>query len=127
MRERYITAVLALLKDHLEVEAVVRGLREVLEKRNHEQLLKGILLGILRRLENGTTAGAPQVIVASAAELATQKSVIANLLAQLKATEAPTVEYDPTLIGGVVVSNNYQRIDTSYKRALQSLYERVTG
>jgi F0F1-type ATP synthase delta subunit len=126
MRERYITAVLALFREHHDVEAVVRGLREILVKRNHERLLPGILRGVLRRLEDSASGATAQVVVASEAELTKQKSVIAALLATLAVTDAPNITFDDSLIGGVVVSGNYQRIDTSYKRALASLYTRVT-
>ncbi len=126
MRDRYITATLELLRDHQSVEIVVAGLRDVLKARNHERLLGVILRGVLRRLEDGVSGRTPQVVVASEGDVETQKNLIADLLKKLESNEAPRVVIDQTLIGGVVVSNNYQRIDTSYKRALQALYEKVT-
>jgi F0F1-type ATP synthase delta subunit len=126
MRDRYITATLELLREHHKVGEVVSGLRDVLVARNHERLLGVILRGVLRRLEDGASGATPKVVIAKEEDVKKQKSVIEAMLAELGAKDEPQVTVDPTLIGGVVVSNNYQRIDTSYKRALQSLYERVT-
>lgn len=126
MRDRYITATLQLLREHHPVEAVISGLRNILVARDHERLLGVILRGVLRRLEDGVNGNIAQVVVASAAEVETQKTVIARLLAELGGHDAPVVTIDPTIIGGVVVSHNFKRVDTTYKRALQSLYERVT-
>lgn len=126
MRDRYITATLELLREHHEVAVVVRGLREVLVSRDHERLLEAILRGVLRHLEDGSSGAMPMVMVASEGDTVKYQAVIADLLSRLKAPVTPEVTIDRTLIGGVVVSSNYERIDTSYKRVLQALYEKVT-
>lgn len=126
MKDRYITAILSLLREQHEVDSVIAGVRDVLVKRNHERLFPSIMRGVLRRLEDSVGGSDATVVVASEAELERSKNVIKKLLASLDAKQEPKVITDTTLIGGVIVSNNYQRIDTSYKRALASLYERVT-
>lgn len=126
MKDRYIKAILSLLRENHEVDSVIAGVRDVLTKRNHERLFPSIMRGVLRRLEDSVSGAGATVVVASQEELVRNKQVITKLLASLEAKDEPTVITDNSIIGGVIVSNNYQRIDTSYKRALQSLYERVT-
>ncbi|MBY0309806.1 F0F1 ATP synthase subunit delta [Patescibacteria group bacterium] len=126
MKDRYITAILSLLREHHDAVSVIAGVRDVLTKRNHERLFPSIMRGVLRRLEDSVSGAEATVVVASEAELARNKEVIAKLLTSLEAKDEPRVVIDDSLIGGIIVSNNYQRIDTSYKRALASLYERVT-
>jgi len=127
MRDRYIAATLELLREHHEVGVVVRGLRAVLVARDHGRLLGAILRGVLRHLEDGSNGALPVVAVASEGAAAKQKDLISELLLRLTTTTTnPEVVIDSTLIGGVVVSHNYERIDTSYKRVLQALYEKVT-
>lgn len=126
MKDRYITATLALLAEGESPEVVLRGLERALAARDHNKLLPIILRGVLRRLEGRVSVKGPQVVVVDAASYETQKAVIQNHLQKLGAASAPTVAFDASLIGGAIVSNNYQRIDTTYKRALANLYARVT-
>jgi F0F1-type ATP synthase delta subunit len=126
MKDRYITAILSLLRENHDVDSVIAGVRGVLVQRNHERLFPSILRGVLRRLEDSVSGAGATVVVAGEAELAKSKDVIKKLLTSLEAKGEPKVITDSSIIGGVIVSNNYQRIDTSYKRALASLYERIT-
>jgi F0F1-type ATP synthase delta subunit len=126
MKDRYITAILSLLREQHDVDSVIAGVRDVLIKRNHERLFPSVMRGVLRQLEDSVSGAGPVVVVANEAELARSKDVIKKLLTSLEAKDEPTIATDNSIIGGVIVSNNYQRIDTSYKRALASLYERVT-
>lgn len=127
MREHYITATLDLLEAGHPVGEVFAGLRRVLGSRNHAQLLPGILRGILRRLSDRTVTAGTRVFVATIEDAATLAKEIELYLATLGGSgNAPVVVVDGTLIGGAVVEHNAARIDASYKRALLSLYERVT-
>lgn len=127
MREHYITATLALLKSGEPVSEVFAGLRRTLRAHDHEQLLLSIARGILRRLTDRTSAYDTRIVVASEHDVEVLAGEISAHLASLGVTKAtPSVVVDTTLVGGVVVEHNARRIDASYKRALRSLYERVT-
>lgn len=127
MREHYITATLDLLEAGHPVSEVLAGLQHTLSTHNHTQLLPGIIRGILRTLSDRTTATGTRVFVATAGDTTTLSKEIESYLRTLGGnTNTPTVVLDETLIGGAVVEHNAVRIDASYKRALRSLYERVT-
>lgn len=128
MREHYVKATLALLKEGTPVPEVVAGLRRTLATHSHEQLFAGVLRVVLRRLEDGVAGSGTRVFVAKAGDNTALATTIATYLKTLLAGEAnPTLVEDHSLVGGVVVEHNYTRIDASYKRALRELYERVTA
>lgn len=126
MRDRYITATLELLAAGHDPEAVVRGLKATLDRRDHGKLYARVLRGVLRALTDTQRTTTARVVVANAAASEKLSAVIAEHLQALKA-DTHTVTIDPTLIGGVVVEHGSKRIDASYKRALIDLYTRITA
>jgi F0F1-type ATP synthase delta subunit len=128
MKQQYVQAVLASVREGLAVDAVLAGLRTTLAQRRHEKLLVPVLLEVLRMLEAEKGVDVAEVRVARAADLAILKSTIATTLADLGASPKTTVTevIDDTIIGGFVATYNYQEKDQSYKTTLKSLYESIT-
>ncbi len=126
MREHYITACLDLVASGMSVEAAVRGLASTLEKRDHSRLLPSILRGMLRELD-GTEGAAARVFIARSEDVIALRNAIELHLAAIGGTTDATITVDETIIGGVIVEHAHQRIDASWKTALQKLYRRVTS
>ncbi len=126
MREHYITALLDLIASGMSVDDAVRGLASALAKRDHTRLLPSILLGALRQLE-GTEGSTARVVIARNEDVIALRTAIEAHLAALGGNTDATITVDETIIGGVVVEHAHQRIDASWKTALENLYRRVTN
>jgi F0F1-type ATP synthase delta subunit len=126
MREHYITALLDLIASGMSVDDAVQGLASTLKKRDHSRLLPSILRGALRQLE-GTEGGTARVVIARNEDVIALRTAIETHLATLGADTNATITVDETIIGGVVVEHKHQRINASWKTALENLYRRVTS
>jgi hypothetical protein len=127
MKDHYITAVLTLLDASTEPAEVVRGLQNTLRARHHDALLLPVLRSVERTLTNRLDATQPLLTVRNEAALQSEAARIEAAKKVLGVTVEPTVQYDDTLIGGVVLEHNYQRVDASYKRALRTLFQTITN
>lgn len=126
MKDHYINAVLTLLDAGTEPAEVVRGLQKTLTARKHEALLLPVLRSVERKLTNRLDTTTPILTVASKNAYQLETERIATAMQTLGVTEQPIVHYDDTLIGGVVLEHNYQRVDASYKQALRTLFQTIT-
>jgi F0F1-type ATP synthase delta subunit len=124
MREHYRTAVLELITAGHKPAEVVSGLRKVLARRRHEGLYLSILRSVVKYLSVTQSAKVPQVTLAKENHETTYKKAIKRHLTTLSAPADYHTVIDETIVGGVVVEYQHQRIDASYKRALKTIFER---
>lgn len=126
MKDVYVQAVHKCLAAGTEPAELFRGLRDVMNARGHIRLLPSVLRTVVRE-RTASRAQRTVVRVANQAAYEAQQQDITTALAALAAHETPTVVTDDSLIGGYQVEANYQRVDSSYKQLLTSLYRNITA
>ncbi len=126
MQKHYAQAFLKSLEDGMSLDTAVLGLKNTLAKKQHSKLFGAVLFEVQKVLE--TTKSTQAVVsVARSSDLKSLKEQIEVALSTLGATKQTRVKevVDETLIGGFVVTHNYQEHDVSYKKTLKSLYESI--
>ena len=127
MKKQYIKAIVDLLLQGRDIDAVLSNLNKVLHKRGHERLHAQILKGIVTELKQQEKTLASSVVVANEADVESFKSTIADALQKLGGSmDQAHVTVDQTLIGGFIASNEGKLINRSYKEKLVSLYRSIT-
>lgn len=126
MKDAYVAAAHHYLDTGMEPAPLVAALTRVMQQRGHERLLRSVLRSVVRE----RSASRSIRTVARVNDQASCQALQAEISAackQLNATETPTVVVDPTLIGGFQLEANYQRVDTSHKQQLLTLYRNITN
>lgn len=127
MKQHYVNAILSLIKDGNNIDAVMAGFSRALKARGHQRLYRGVLRSVLREL----SAARPDLMVVARNEQAyeAEKNAIANALNTLNVPvgSVPVVRYDDTIIGGVIVEHKARRLDQSYKQRLLKIYRSLTA
>lgn len=123
MKDTYTTALLDLLATTADAEAVLKGFKDTLTKRGHEQLYGPVLRRVLTRLKAARPT--TMVVVASETAYEAQKAAITKALTDLGGNE-PVVVVDDTIVGGFIAEHNHTRLDASFKTKLVSLYRSLT-
>ncbi len=125
MKDIYIKATLRLIESDNDIDAVLSKLKEVLTKRGHQNLLPAILSGLLKFLTVNEQKNTPKVILAKPGSVDEDK--IKSVLALFGAKNIKyNTEYNPNLIGGLVVKDNKRMLDVSYQTKLLELYQSIT-
>lgn len=124
MTASYTYAVLALIADGVDIETVLRGLKQTLAHRGHDHLYHTILRRVARQLAAGTTTA--RIVVADNGDVVKHDAAIKADCDAHSIAYPEHIEIDPTLTGGYILETGTQRIDRSYKRALTTLYESIT-
>jgi len=129
MYQNYAQAAIALLENGTSIEVVLQGLQKVLKEHAHEKLYPRVLAEIVRIFEVTERVQGVSVSVAKDTDSEALKTAIKKALAVLEVPENAPVMYhtNPALIGGFVASYNHHEVDSSYKRALTSLYAAITN
>ena len=122
MKTDYTIAVLQLIKEGKDPEAVIAGLTATLTSRGHERLLVPVLR-VAREVAKESVSAT--VTVASESDRARYQAAIEAALATLGAADATTV-VDETITGGFIAEHNHTRIDASFKSKLIDLYRSLT-
>jgi F0F1-type ATP synthase delta subunit len=126
MLTTYVRALLQELHRTPDTALVLEKTRAAMTARGHEKLYSRVLRAAIRELE-----AAPAAVTVRVAEVdGYQKHAaqISEALRTLNATldDHPEVVVDATLIGGYAVAHKHQIIDATYKKALITLYHRIT-
>ncbi len=129
MYQNYARAAITLLEAGTSVEVVLTGLKKTLTEHAHEKLYSRVLAEIVRIFEVTDRLQGVTVTVAYEEDAETLAAAIQNALTTLEVPEQAFVTYqtNPALIGGFVASYNHHEVDSSYKRALTSLYAAITN
>jgi F0F1-type ATP synthase delta subunit len=127
MKKAYVTAFVESILAGTPVETALANLREVLKTRGHERLWSQILKVSARELEAKLARVTPQLSVAKAGSTS-EADVKAALVTLGAAREtAYDTSVDETLVGGFSLRVGGRLLDKSYKRALITLYEKITN
>ena len=128
MVKHYVNAVVALLHEGGELDAVLKNLTKLLAKKGHTRLHKAILEGVCERLEADEALAIPTIFVAKENDEKNLELQIKQALESLGYKgENRKVQLDPTLIGGFIATYKSRRINASYKEKLLSLYRNITA
>lgn len=127
MKKHYIKAIVQLILQGRDVDAVLTDLDRVLVDAGHESLKSSVLKGVVIELEARLKTHASSVIVASASAVSSQEDDIAKALEKLGGSlPEAVVTVDPTIIGGYIASHNAVQINNSHKEKLVGLYRSIT-
>ena len=127
MKKHYIKAIVQLILQGRDVNAVLVDLDRVLTDNGHGSLKSSILKGVAVELESRSKTDASSVIVASESAAVSQKDAIERTLEKLGGSfKDAVVTVDPTIIGGYIASHNATQINNSHKEKLVSLYRSIT-
>ncbi len=127
MKKHYINAVVELLLQGNDPDAVLMNLKKVLQQKGHDALYAEILKGVETELSLQENKERPAIFVATEKDSVTFKKEIGAELSRLdaKASDA-TVTVDASLIGGFLITHKGKLINRSYKQQLLSLYRSIT-
>ena len=127
MKKHYIKAIVQLILQGRDVDAVLSNLDRVLSESGHESLKSSVLKGVVTELEARLKTNASSITVATDSAVTSQKDEISQALKKLGGSfDEAVVTIDPTLIGGYIVSHNATQINNSHKEKLVSLYRSIT-
>jgi F0F1-type ATP synthase delta subunit len=124
MKDNYIKAAQELVETGTPVETVLKNMKQVMVRSGHTSLYVTVLRGLVLALELKDKNQVPTVVIAKNNN--DTKAEITKALLELGcAGKDYNTVIDPTIIGGVIVSHNYQTIDQSYKTKLKNLYQSI--
>ncbi len=127
MKKHYIKAIVQLILQGRDVDAVLLNLSRVLKEKGHESLHSQILQGVASELAFKRKMTASAVVVASSKEAAIYKDAIEASLKKLDGKFKEAVfTTDETLIGGYIASHNGIQVNNSHKEKLVTLYRSIT-
>ena len=127
MEKHYIKAVVSLVLQGRDIDAVLSNLKTVLARKGHEKLYVQVLKGVQSELSLQKNTLASSVVIAKEADLPGLQNELSESLQKLGGNPDETkITVDPTLIGGFIVSHNGKLINRSYKEKLVSLYRSIT-
>lgn len=133
MKDHYIAALKQIIAsdETLDLEVLLRDLKQVLTERGHARLLPAILRGLVTQLPK--QANAIVVTLASNTDLKAHAEEIAATVKEITGADAKidtthvSAIHDDSLIGGYTVSVADTLIDRSYKTTLLQLYRTITN
>lgn len=127
MKKHYIKAIVQLILQGRDIDAVLSNLARVLKTKGHESLHAQILEGVATKLAFKRKMTASSVVVASSKDAALFKDSIEKSLQKLNGSlEEALFTNDETLIGGYIATHNGVQINNSYKEKLVNLYRLIT-
>lgn len=112
LKEQYIEASSALIKEGVSVSDVTKGLEETMTRRGHLQLLPRVLRGLLEWTTRQEQVSAPRLTLA-------RESDTTHFVKEAKGAN---IEIDPSLIGGFIKREGFIETDNSYKTKLLRWY-----
>lgn len=109
----------------VDVELVLSRTKAIMTDRGHEKLWPLVLRAIKHALELAADQAKPTVTMAKPGSIA--KDAVAAKLAALNLPTDYIVNYDDSLIGGLVIKHDHHIYDSSYKQQLLALYQNITN
>lgn len=123
--KEYIQAAYEVITQGGDVEAVLKNVQTVLERRGLGKVYPRVLRGLLEKLERGQANEVPTVLIAREKDMERHRTAIEAAVARIAPQSAYSVEMDESIIGGFIVSGKGKRIDHSYKSTLLDTYHRL--
>lgn len=124
MQHLYVTALVDAITSGLDVELALQRTKDILSARGYQKLWPKVLTGALQQLERTAEANKPCVTLAQPDAVAAD--AIVSHLTKLQLPTEYRLEYDPSLVGGMVIAHNHIVYDSSYKQQLLDLYHAIT-
>lgn len=125
MHQLYVTAMIESINSGVDVELVLSRTHAIMVARRHEKLWPQVLTAVAKELESTAEAVKPTVTMTKSDSVA--PAAVAAKLAELKLPTDYTVNYDDSLIGGLVIKHDNHIYDSSYKQQLLKLYHNITN
>ncbi len=113
IKQRYVTASLELLNSGSDFDVVIKGLREVMQKRGHEKLFGAVLNLLETKLAQKEEVLKPQLTLAKEGDLKNHSDI----------ADTAVVKINPNIIGGYILQQANTYTDQSYKTRLLNWYK----
>lgn len=125
MHQLYVTAMIKSINSGVDVELVLSRTNAIMSERGHAGLWSQVLTNLLTQLELTAEQKKPTVTMSKPDSVT--PATIAAKLAELKLPADYIVNYDDSLIGGMVIKHDHHIYDSSYKQQLLELYQNITN
>lgn len=123
----YAAAVLALEAEGKSPKDVTSGLIRTLQRRGHTRLAARVERTLLQLVERRERRAQVRLVIADAKDAKKHATAIARTRADLAVTETHETRVDTRLTGGFILETAELRHDASYRRALSTLYQKLTA
>lgn len=127
LKNDYAQAARELILAGKPADAVLRGLKQTLERHGHASILRPVLSAMLRDIERATTADVIEIRVAKEHDVKTYKSEIEAAEKTLGGNKATHIVIDESIVGGTIAKYKDKVIDASYKKQLLTIYRALTN
>lgn len=124
----YAAAVLALEAAGMPAKKLAEGLVRTLTARGHTRLAGGVVRALTELTERQSRRSRVRLTLASESAAQQHATAIADARAVLGlAAQSHETRVDPRITGGFVLETAEMRHDASYRRALRTLYQKLTA
>ncbi len=119
--KEYTESVYALSESGMDVDTLIKNLKETLARKGHMRLYRAILHALLLKLEKSHMRDTITITLADQSHAEKHRANIDESVKRLGGT-THTTRIDPTIAGGFIAEGKEARIDQSYKKQLLTMY-----